>query len=67
MFARVEIQIHLMMVAGTIRSHLQDEIPPDLSTGVNLVSKHDFIMRPEIESVAVTGTLPPPSLDATVG
>lgn len=59
LFARVEIQIHLMMVAGVLRLHQDDDIPPDLSTGMNLLSKHDFIMRPEIGAMAAA-EMPPP-------
>lgn len=46
-FARAEIQTHLMMFARRLRLSCDDLRPPEISTGMNLLSKHDFIMRPE--------------------
>ena len=46
-FARVEIQLHLMMFAQELRLHHDDDTPAEMTTGMNLLSKHDFMMRPE--------------------
>jgi cytochrome P450 len=46
--ARVEMQIHIMTIARQLRLHYVEEKPPQLDVGVNLRSKHDFNMRPEI-------------------
>jgi cytochrome P450 len=46
LFARIEMQIHLMMVARCLRlKHTQDR-PIELEAGVNLRSKRDFVMYP---------------------
>jgi cytochrome P450 len=47
-FARVEMQVHLMTIAKRLRLHYAEETPLGLDVGVNLRSKHDFIMTPEI-------------------
>ena len=52
LFARVEIQIHLMMFAKELRLRYDEEKPPEMTTGMNLLSKHDFIMLPEAKSIA---------------
>jgi len=52
LFARVEIQIHLMMFAKELRLRYAEEKPPEITTGMNLLSKHDFIMLPEIRTIA---------------
>jgi len=49
-FARIEMQVHLMMVAKPLRLRYVEERPPELDIGVNLRSKHDFVMRPEIKA-----------------
>ncbi|HTR15795.1 MAG TPA: cytochrome P450 [Acetobacteraceae bacterium] len=46
-FARVETQIHLMMFARDLWLRHDDQTPAEITTGMNLLSKHDFIMRPE--------------------
>jgi cytochrome P450 len=45
--ARTEMQIHLVMVAKHLRLRYDQTTPIELDAGVNLRSKHDFIMRPE--------------------
>ena len=52
LFARVEIQIHLMMFAKELRLRYDEEKLPEITTGMNLLSKHDFIMLPEIKTMA---------------
>jgi cytochrome P450 len=47
-FARVEIQIHLMMFAKELVLRYDEQKLPEISTGMNLLSKHDFIMLPQI-------------------
>jgi cytochrome P450 len=46
--ARVEMQIHLMTIAGRLRMRHDDPRPPEFEAGVNLRSRHDFIMTPEL-------------------
>ena len=53
LFARVEMQIHLMTIARQLRLRFVERKPPELDVGVNLRSKHDFIMDPELK--ALTG------------
>ncbi len=47
-FARMEMQIHLMMIAKHLRLRSVSEQSIQLEAGVNLRNKHDFIMTPEI-------------------
>ena len=49
-FARVEMQIHLMMIAKQLRLRYTETKPPEFEAGVNLRSKDDFIMTPEIKA-----------------
>lgn len=46
-FARVEMQVHLVTIARQLRLRHDNAVPPEYVAGVNLLSKHDFIMRPE--------------------
>ena len=50
--SRLEMQIHLMTIAKRLRLRYAGETPPALDAGVNLRSKHDFVMIPEIRTVA---------------
>jgi cytochrome P450 len=50
--ARLEMKIHLMTVARELQLHYSAEALPELEAGVNLRSKHDFIMTPEIKEAA---------------
>jgi cytochrome P450 len=50
LFARIEMQIHLMMIAKRLRLRCADDKVPELDAGVNLRSKYDFIMTPEIKA-----------------
>ncbi|SIO34345.1 Cytochrome P450 [Bradyrhizobium erythrophlei] len=47
-FARLEIQIHLIMFAKELVLRYDEQELPEISTGMNLLSKHDIIMHPEI-------------------
>jgi cytochrome P450 len=50
--SRLEMQIHLMTIARRLRLRYVEKTPPELDAGVNLRSKHDFIMFPEIKASA---------------
>jgi len=49
-FARVEIQTHLMMFGKELSMTWSETRSPEIMTGLNLLSKHDFIMSPEIRT-----------------
>jgi cytochrome P450 len=49
-FARIEMQIHLMTIASTLRLRHRQSQPIELDAGVNLRSKYDFIMYPEAKT-----------------
>jgi len=51
-FARIEMQIHLITIAKQLRLRFVQRKPPELDIGVNLRSKHDFIMHPEFKALA---------------
>lgn len=46
-FARFEMQIHLMTIARCLRLEYVASKPVELDAGVNLRSKHDFMMYPK--------------------
>ena len=48
--ARLEMQIHVMMVAKRLKLSYTETQAPELDIGVNLRSRHDFIMRPVLKS-----------------
>jgi cytochrome P450 len=48
-FARLEMQIHLMTIARHLRLRYIPSRPIELDAGVNLRSKYDFIMYPEVK------------------
>ena len=52
LFARIEMQIHLMTIAKQLRLRFVEKSPPELDLGVNLRSKHDFMMNPEFIALA---------------
>ncbi len=47
LFARIEMQSHLMTIARYLRLRYIQSRPIELEAGVNLRSKYDFIMYPE--------------------
>lgn len=49
LFARTEMQIHLMTIARQLRLRYVQSKPLELDAGVNLRSKYDFIMYPEVK------------------
>jgi len=50
--ARVEMQIHLMTIVKHLHLRYEDRTPPEIDAGINLRSKHDFIMTPELKAPA---------------
>ena len=52
LFARIEMQIHLLLIARHLRLGYILAQPPELDAGVNLRSKSDFIMSAELKSAA---------------
>lgn len=48
MLARIEMQVHVMMIARHLSLRYVSERPVELDAGVNLRGKYDFIMSPEI-------------------
>jgi cytochrome P450 len=51
LFARIEMQIHLMIIARHLRLRYIQSGPIELDAGVNLRSKCDFLMYPEAKTV----------------
>jgi cytochrome P450 len=51
LFARIEMQIHLMTIARHLRLRYVQSKPIELDAGVNLRSKYDFIMYPEARMI----------------
>ena len=49
-FARVEMQAHLLLIARRLHLRCDDEGAADFVAGVNLVSRHHCIMRPQVRS-----------------
>jgi len=54
--ARVEMQMHLMMVAKRLRFQYNDAKTPELEIGINLRSKNNFLMTPSLKGGAAPGT-----------
>ncbi|MGA2564123.1 MAG: cytochrome P450 [Steroidobacteraceae bacterium] len=48
--ARMEMQLHLIIVASRLRMQHVDNQAPKLIAGVNLLSAQDFIMRPHLRT-----------------
>jgi hypothetical protein len=42
--------MHLMMFARELRLRYEEKKTPEFTTGMNLLSKHDFIMLPEMKT-----------------
>jgi cytochrome P450 len=49
--ARIEMQIHLMTIAKELRLRYVRETSPELDAGINLRSKNEFLMTPEIKTL----------------
>ncbi len=52
LFAGVEMQIHVMMIAERLRLWYFGQKPTELDLGVNLRNKYDFIMGPATKTIA---------------
>ena len=50
LFARTEMQVHLIMVANRVQLRCRNEELPEFEAGVNLRAKHDFLMVPELKA-----------------
>jgi cytochrome P450 len=50
--ARMEMQVHVMTIAPRIRLRYTPPGPPALNANVNLLSKHEFVMTPELRTDA---------------
>jgi cytochrome P450 len=48
LFARVEMQVHVMLIARALQLRYEDPRPAELVAGVNLLSRGHFIMRPQL-------------------
>ncbi|MGH9740049.1 MAG: cytochrome P450 [Candidatus Acidiferrales bacterium] len=46
-FARAEMQIHFLTIAGHLRLRYAEPAPPEIDAGVNLRTKKDVLMYPE--------------------
>ena len=51
--ARAEMQLHVMMVGRELTLHCDEETPQAITTGMNLLSKYDLMMRPALNLVTV--------------
>jgi cytochrome P450 len=51
-FARVEMQVHVMIIASELRLRYQDPRPAEFVAGVNLLSRWHFLMQPELRFAA---------------
>ncbi len=47
--ARIEMQTHLMMIAKQLRLRNDEKRPAEMAAGTNLLSRHDFMMIPELK------------------
>lgn len=52
LFARVEIQTHLMMIGKELWLHRCETSPAENATGVNLLSMRDFEMLPQVRNAS---------------
>jgi cytochrome P450 len=50
--ARMEMQMHLMIIAKRLRLRYVESSRPALAAGVNLLSANDFLMTPELKSAS---------------
>lgn len=50
--ARVEMQVHVMMIAKRLRLRYTESAKPELDIGVNLRSRYNFLMSPTLKPAA---------------
>jgi cytochrome P450 len=53
-FARMEMQLHLMTIARSLRLRYIPSRPVELEAEVNLRSRYDFIMCPEVKTIGTS-------------
>ena len=53
-FARMEMQLHLMTIARSLRLRYVSSRPVELEAEVNLRSRYDFIMYPEVKTIGTS-------------
>ncbi len=51
-FARAEMQFHVMMIGRELTLRYDEQTPLATTTGMNLLTKHDLMMRPELNAHA---------------
>ena len=51
-FSRLEMQIHIAMVESRLRLRYDEARPLEIEAGINLRSKFDFVMMPELRGAA---------------
>lgn len=61
-FARVEMQVHVMLIASELRLRYADPKPAEFVAGVNLLSRGHFIMEPQLRPAACAA---PPAVAET--
>ncbi|HKW47093.1 MAG TPA: cytochrome P450, partial [Gemmatimonadaceae bacterium] len=59
--AGIEMQAHIMLIAKRLRLQIADSKAPELDIGVNLRSKHNFVMRPNLRPAPSTDYLQLPA------
>jgi len=50
-FARVEMQLHLLIIASQLQLRYDEPAPAETVAGVNLLSRHHFIMAPRLRAL----------------
>ena len=53
-FARMEMQLHLMTIARSLRLRYVPSRPVELEAEVNLRSRYDFIMCPDVKTIGTS-------------
>jgi cytochrome P450 len=54
-FARVEMQLHLMIIAAELQLRYDDDRPAETVAGVNLLSRRHFLMQPQLREPPLLG------------
>lgn len=52
--ARLEMQIHLVLLARRLKLNYAARAAPEMAAGINLLTKHDLVMQPQLRSCATT-------------
>jgi cytochrome P450 len=65
-FARVEMQIHLMLIAPRLQLRYDEQRAAEIVAGVNLLSRHHFIMQPQLrDHPTAAGSVSAPAIVAS--